>query len=823
MEKILFMFLLVLSIEICVTKLEEMTEIDPKYEQDEYLELFQIPNSLISFTKKLEDKKKSKNNLRFLKFIPNFLYRGVEEENNILFNFQKSSFIDRLIYKKNDKEINEQCLRIGEINKLKFFFKQNLDSSFSLIQDFKVIKTNTKIIFLFTKKMNCIQLKIEFSEYSGCSNKNGEKIGKNDFLILSPETANINENILNAYDKSDYRRLTLSKEFNNEETIISLEKEANKLEVSDNAKNYIKRMKSVFTGSLTYDPKREFSTSLKLNVNPLYQRGDIVSYAQKTLKMTFAGTNRQPTGIYGRSNETITITVKRGNKNDPLPNIICSQYMGASIFLGSIQTLKEGTQTIKVDDFKLNKEKGYDLDRLNTFPGGPLYLINPYTKDMQSQNLSVYIEGGTLFPVYRLGYNEDEYKKGLLETINLNKKNNKTYFDITELYGRHIMFSFKASLAYENYVKDNYRPESNVMYWDLYLSTLFRFDGIQYNINDPYYDEKNEYLNIHVRYSQPHAYGYASYEHVGIFYNEWLISAVHFNLDTIIWGFPHEFGHMMDIQDRVVSETTNNMISKFSETHLQKINEKGQDGIDNNIKYLTFDVTEEKFRGCSSSNKTECKGYFMNVDHLNYLMFWNLESIYHGYWGKVDNLYRYNYTNQISKLSKEERFVYFSSVALGIDLGYYFSRWGLTFNLGAHIFSESKASAEYKRMMQSAKTKGLIDPNAPKKKYWYLDLKEYPFITEKGVGCFEDKSEFNIQITKITHPKENQYVLTLPSIKCAGFLGFEVYESNKLLGFTFNNTFNDYSTYINGYKPKYKVIGYDRLLETSNPSPYKSL
>ena len=143
--------------------------------------------------------------------------------------------------------------------------------------------------------------------------------------------------------------------------------------------------------------------------------------------------------------------------------------------------------------------------------------------------------------------------------------------------------------------------------------------------------------------------------------------------------------------------------------------------------------------------------------------------------------------------------------------------------MGARIFSESKASAEYKRIMQSAKTKGLIDPNAPKKKYWYLDLKEYPFITEKGVGCFEDKSEFNIQITKITHPKENQYVLTLPSIKCAGFLGFEVYESNKLLGFTFNNTFTDYSTYINGYKPKYKVIGYDRLLETSNPSPYKSL
>ena len=37
-----------------------MTEIDSKYEKDEYLELFQIPNSLISSPKKLEDKNKSK-------------------------------------------------------------------------------------------------------------------------------------------------------------------------------------------------------------------------------------------------------------------------------------------------------------------------------------------------------------------------------------------------------------------------------------------------------------------------------------------------------------------------------------------------------------------------------------------------------------------------------------------------------------------------------------------------------------------------------------------------------------------------------------------
>jgi len=821
MEKALFVFLLILSIDFYATKLEVMTEIDSKYEKDEYLELFQIPNSLISSPKKLEDKNKSKKSLRFLKFIPNFLSKNKKVENNILFSFNKSSFIDRLIYKKNDIEISEQCLRIGEINKLKFFFKQNLDSSFSSVEDFKVVKTEKKIIFIFPKKLECSQLKIEISESSTCPNENGEKVGQNDFLILSPETKNINENILNAYDKNDYRRLTLSKEFNNEEIIMNLEKESNELEISDNAKNYIQRMKAVFTGSLTYDPKREFSTSLNLDVNPLYQRGDIATYAQKTLKMFWAGTNRQPTGIYGRANETITITLKRGNKNDPLPSIVCSQYLGKSYFLGEDHTLKEGTQTIKVDDFKI--DDGFNLDRFYTFPGGPLYLINPYTKDMQSQNLSVYIEGGTLFPVYRLGYDQNKYKDSLLETINLNKKDKTKYFDITELIGHHVIFTFKASLAYENYVNTKYRPESNVMYWDLYLGSLFRYDGIQFSPDDPYYDDKNNYLNIHIRFSQPIGESYAFIEHVGIFYDHWLKTAAHFSQDEVGWGYPHEIGHMMEIDDRTIGETTNNMISKFSETHLQKVNKWGEDFVENNVKYLTLDDVDDILRGCKSSNKAECKGYFMNVNDYNFFIFWNLESIYHGYWGKVDNMYRYNCTTETSKLTNEERFAYFSSVALGIDLGYYFSRWGLTFNRGGRIFSETKASADYKRMMQSAKTKGFIDSKAPKKKYWYLDLKEYPFITQKGVGCFEDKSEFNIQITKVTNPKENQYVLTLASVKCPGFLGFEVYENDKIIGFTFNNTFTDYTTYKSGYKPKYKVVGYDRLLDTSNPSPYKSL
>ena len=227
MKKSLFVFLLILlSINFYISKLEEMTEINSKYEQNEYLELFKIPNSLISSTQKLKDKNKFKKRLHSLNYASFFISTEKEEEDNyLLFNFQKASFIDKIIYYKNYMEISEKCLRFGEINSLKFFFKQHLDSKLSLIQDFKVVETNNLIIFEFFIKFECVQLKIEFYDSSNCSNINLEQLGQNNFLFLSPETRNINENILNAYDKNDYRRLTLSKEFNNEETIMNLEKE----------------------------------------------------------------------------------------------------------------------------------------------------------------------------------------------------------------------------------------------------------------------------------------------------------------------------------------------------------------------------------------------------------------------------------------------------------------------------------------------------------------------------------------------------------------------------------------------------------------------
>ena len=124
--------------------------------------------------------------------------------------------------------------------------------------------------------------------------------------------------------------------------------------------------------------------------------------------------------------------------------------------------------------------------------------------------------------------------------------------------------------------------------------------------------------------------------------------------------------------------------------------------------------------------------------------------------------------------------------------------------------------------MEKAINSKLIDTKI-KKKYWYLNYKEYNFINDVGLGCYKDKNEYNIQITKITKPQTNQYTLTLPTVKCPGHLGFEIYESDIIIGFTYDNTYTDKTVYDSGYVHKYKIIAYDRLLDASNASEYKSL
>ena len=266
-----------------------------------------------------------------------------------------------------------------------------------------------------------------------------------------------------------------------------------------------------------------------------------------------------------------------------------------------------------------------------------MYFTNPFTSEEQSQNILIYIEGGEVFPVFKLGGDEKQYINDLSKCIELNKKNNLTYFDITELENLRSIMTFKASQAYDIYSKkDSIGPQQNLLSWDQYLKDLYQFSGITYGKKYEYYDIKNEYININFRWShyEKGVQAYNAAEHIGITHRTEMTKLLNYNIGDMDIALPHEIGHAIDIGERVVSETTNNMVAKYSLVHLEgKCNQWGRSIYEYKVKYLSEDrPTAELLRGCQElvmkSDASKCKGYYMNIKNqfnFNYVLWWELE------------------------------------------------------------------------------------------------------------------------------------------------------------------------------------------------------
>ena len=829
-------FIILLLFNFVYTGDVEIIENGSKYEKEDYINLFEIPFDMMTvytnagesfrlssaFNKEENTKWVSmgkhgkewtdiKTNTKYDSLIP-----------NVTITFNKKVLVNRIIYKSYSIPNCEDG--IGYPIELRIYYKNRdsngelsiNDKDFILIENIRSRPTGKKVLFTFDSAISCDQIKIEWARASICTlNNYGGVVTAEEIILLVPESQYINDNIINAFDENDYRQITLSKEYQDKLKINSLKKELNTYQFSENLRNYIERIIGITNGSIIYDPKREFTTNQNAEINKLFQRGDVKYYSKNKLLMRRGSTNRQLTGIYGRSNETITIYVS-SEENDRLPCFVFTQYIGTSKdFLGNNYCLTKKKASFKFTNFKT---EDYVIP---SPPGGPIYFTNPYTPEEQSQNIKIYVEGGVLFPIIRIEENEDNYMNNLEEYVKLVEKDNITNPDITEFHGNRVMVSVRATDAYRIYKGENKSVIQNLKDWDRYIKKLFIYDGIQFEKYQPYYDEKNNYICFHLRYSQPYALAYASEEYIGIFYDDWLERAISIDEKNINWGFPHEIGHMMDIDQRTVSETSNNMISKYSETYLQGDGTWGPDRVNSKIKYLTPNDINDKLRGCKSDDENQCHGFFKNIE-LNYLVWWDLESMFHGYWGQLDNMYRFN-SSLVLGLTKTEKLVYFTNLILGMDLGYYFARWG--FNLGNFndVFNESSTSPKYQELMDNATKNGLIDASVPKKKYWYLDYKQYNYMeSNMYLGCYEDPNEYEIEIKDFTDYGIAGLLIELKEVKCPGHLGFEIYERDKLIGFTHNSYFIDENKYEDYYIRKYKIIAYDRLLFPSKPSLYMS-
>ena len=170
-------------------------------------------------------------------------------------------------------------------------------------------------------------------------------------------------------------------------------------------------------------------------------------------------------------------------------------------------------------------------------------------------------------------------------------------------------------------------------------------------------------------------------------------------------------------------------------------------------------------------------------------------------------------------MSKTEGMVFLSSLIIGIDLGYYFERFGLAFD-EYDPFNNSLTSIDYKKGMEEAIKQGKVKTEIHKK-FWYADNNQYNFTLNKGTGCYKKNNNYDIKIVGITK-RTNFYNIALPKINCNEHLGFEIIENDVVIGFTTKLNFIDKTKYPEGYNPRYKISAYDRLLDYKESS-YKSL
>ncbi|MBR3067330.1 MAG: hypothetical protein IKG77_06260, partial [Prevotella sp.] len=160
---------------------------------------------------------------------------------------------------------------------------------------------------------------------------------------------------------------------------------------------------------------------------------------------------------------------------------------------------------------------------------------------------------------------------------------------------------------------------------------------------------------------------------------------------------------------------------------------------------------DNSLRNC---HKSICEGFFINSGTYSkaFIIWWSIESFHPGYWGQLDNLYRYN-SSLNNGMSKNEVMVFYTSLILGFDTGYHFERFGLAL-ANKVLFNNSGASQKYKKNMEEAINQGKIN-NTLQKKFWYIDSYEYFYMLYNGKGCYKNKNDYNIEIIDIIKDNSN--------------------------------------------------------------------
>lgn len=773
----------------------------------DYLDLFSVPTSQMTFENNGGEVKGGElsrafdgdNQTFFKSAIDNgtSTVNGVEYVNFVNYidiTFLQEVTIDRVVYG------SETNTTRGYPVQLNIYYFQ--DNNWSLAGYFESSATTSLVMFSFDS-VSTSKIRLEFKKV--CTSHKYVATAR-ELLVLYEE----NEQKLQTYQTyismyDNYSQTKLKSQYNNIDDVNKVIDSFAQFENQDKFQEKVDRLRLIALNQLYYDENREFGTS-DTSFNIINRWGDIASYCRNDLQMSSFGTNRQVLGITACPGEQITIYVE-GESSDPLPIIKFSQHRGSwRSWLSGDYQLHLGKNILTVPSFD------YSDYTINVPLGGPIYLCNPYLPSNQSDNVKLYIEGGKSYPVLTKDVDEGEFMYRLQAFVS---QLGDEDIDIVEIVTDHMIGTVSAKSALEAY--KNYSPLQSLNNWNDYMDKLLEFGGVIQDSESDLFDERNLHINVNIRLVQPwaNAAAFAASEHIGI-YTSWQGGV--FTGSNLGWGMSHEIGHALDNKNRIVSECSNNMYSKYNEAVIEKVGTRGE-----------FAKT---LAGLAPDDTFDSESFF-DTNRLNYLIWWYIECWHNGYFAGLENCYRGKYLalnnflnesgmeSQVSSLGKTEKQVFFSSIVTGIDMSYYFDRWGYSMTGEANdpIFRESSSSTNFQEIMQRASALGYID-STKKPKLWYQSNSAY-FSQKTPVYT----SPYTPTI-KSVYKVDGGYSILINYESNDSHLGYEIYEGDdengyQVIGFTYTQTFLDERVYGSDYTPRYKVVAIDTSFNCSQISESK--
>ena len=560
---------------------------------------------------------------------------------------------------------------------------------------------------------------------------------------------------------------TVSEEFNSIEKLTELENEVNKHPLLNIYSEDIQIAKDIVNGTLQ---------TVKTVVAE--QHGDRTANANKNLKFGF-GNNNQPTGIVAMAGETITVYVDV-EPGKPLPQLMFSQQEGSFASWGRTVSLHAGKNVITVPTVSQN-DGWY---KHSVTPGGAVYIVNPYTEEEQGKAPVIrFASGCEKFPMMDKNTDEQEFLELLRDykaRLDEDKEENpdvmdRKMIDVVEIVSDHLVFTGTTTGAYEAYINQGFSPMNTVNMYNDHMDVIFKYLGLDGS------DEKNDikYTRENIRLAQPFAYMYAYSNHIGV------QSDVMVSMLTSVggWGVDHEMGHKLDIGVRTIGEVTNNMIPQYTSYYYNKPNKR-----------IPFE--SHVFKNVIS---TDNNNYYSGGAFEQLSVFWQLEMIYPGYWGKLNKQYRENNVvldSENSSNDKLNQLAKYSSIALGLDLSEHFERHGF---------------------WVSDETKELLSQYPkPDKKTWYAN---YDYIEYEGEG-FNGNPGLSVNV--INENENVKLTFTVNDDYKNDVLGYEIFKEDELIGFTSTNSFVDTNSNM-GESVNYSVIPYDKKLNAAEGVVINSL